>query len=242
MMSIAKRNILALVGGIALIGIAAPSTLAQAGGGKPEQGNKEKHAEKENKTQPGSGGRKDSSSATAKIGQPAPAFELTDTEGKTHKLADYKGKVVVLEWFNPGCPVVKLHHERNTTMTDTQTKFKDKNVVWLAVNSGGPGKQGHGKEANSSARKDWHMAYPVLLDESGATGQSYGAKTTPHMFVIDEKGALVYAGAIDNGTPGKVGDINYVDQALTQTLAHETVSTSETKPYGCPVKYSKDKQ
>jgi peroxiredoxin len=174
--------------------------------------------------------------AAAKIGEAAPAFELKDLDGKTVKLSDYKGKIVVLEWFNPGCPVVQMHYG-NDTMNKTIAQFKDKNVAWLRINSGAPGKQGHGKEVNAQAVKDWHISTPVLLDETGTVGKAYGAKSTPHCFVIDAAGVLVYAGAIDNGNSNKVGDVNYVAKALTQTLAGETVTTPETRSYGCPVKY-----
>lgn len=175
----------------------------------------------------------------AAVGAPAPTFTLTDTDGKAFNLADHKGKVVVLEWFNPGCPYVVKHHEKLDTMTATQGAFKDKGVVWVAVNSGAPGKEGAGLEKNKEAKAKWHMEYPVLLDESGMVGKMYGAKTTPHMYIINAEGTLVYAGAIDNNSSAsKAGDTNYVSQALTQVLAGETVSTAETKPYGCSVKYA----
>lgn len=174
--------------------------------------------------------------AAARIGEQAPAFELKDLDGKAVKLADYKGKIVVLEWFNPGCPIVQEHYEADT-MNKTIAKFQGKNVTWLRINSGAPGKQGAGLEANTTAKKDWKITTPILLDEEGTVGKAYGAKTTPHCYVINADGTLVYAGAIDNGKPGKPGDLNYVDQAVTQTLAGETVTTAETKPYGCPVKY-----
>jgi peroxiredoxin len=174
--------------------------------------------------------------AAAKIGDQAPAFQLTDTDGKTVKLADYKGKVVVLEWFNPGCPVVVGHYEADT-MNKTIAKFKENQVVWLRINSGGPGKQGHGLEVNKNAKTEWNIKTPILLDEEGTVGKAYGAKTTPHCFVINADGVLVYAGAIDNGKPDKIGDINYVEKAVQQTLAGETVTTAETKAYGCGVKY-----
>jgi peroxiredoxin len=139
------------------------------------------------------------------------------------KLEDFKGKIVVLEWFNPECPFVKKHHELNTTMVDTAAKYKDKDVVWLAINSGAEGKQGAGKDVNEQARKDWKLTYPVLLDESGTVGKAYGAKTTPHMFVINKDGVLVYAGAIDDNTdPKTVGKTNYVANAIEATLKGET--------------------
>jgi peroxiredoxin len=180
-----------------------------------------------------------SSEAMAKVGSAAPEFTLVDTNGKSHNLADYTkaGKVVVLEWFNSECPYVKLHHEKQTTMTDTAKKFGDK-VVWLAINSGAPGKQGHGKD--KAAIESWKISYPVLNDEKGNVGKLYGAKTTPHMFIVDSKGMLVYAGAIDNDPKNEMAKdkkINYVDQALTEILAGKPVSNPETKQYGCSVKY-----
>ncbi len=179
---------------------------------------------------------KTTAAAGATIGQPAPEFTLTDTDGKTHKLSDHKGEIVVLEWFNPGCPVVKTHYTANT-MKDTMESFKGQKVTWLAINSGAAGKEGAGLEVNKTAKANWKMAYPVLLDESGTVGKAFGAKTTPHMFVIDAKGALVYAGAIDDGSPSAPGKTNYVKQAVGELLKGETVSTSSTKPYGCGVKY-----
>ncbi len=175
----------------------------------------------------------------AKVGEAAPKFTLVTTEGKEVKLEDFKGKIVVLEWFNPECPFVKKHHELNNTMVETANKYKDKDVVWLAINSSAPGKQGHGKDYNEQARKDWKLPYPVALDESGEVGHAYGAKTTPHMFVINKEGVLVYAGAIDDDNdPKQVGKTNYVVEAVNATLKGETVKDSETKPYGCGVKYA----
>ncbi len=177
--------------------------------------------------------------AKAKVGEAAPKFTLTSTEGKEVKLEDFKGKIVVLEWFNPECPFVKKHHELNNTMVETAEKYKDKDVVWLAINSGAEGKQGAGKDVNEQARKDWKLTYPVLLDESGTVGKAYGAKTTPHMFVINKDGVLVYAGAIDDNTdPKTVGKTNYVANAIDATLKGETVKESETRSYGCNVKYA----
>lgn len=177
----------------------------------------------------------------AEIGHPAPEFTLTDTDGKTVKLSDYKGKVVVIDWFNPDCPVCAMHYKANTVQ-QTAAKFKDKGVVFLAINSGGKGMQGHGKDRNAKAKTDWKLDFPVLLDESGKVGKAYGAKTTPHCYVIDSKGVLVYAGAIDDGAEnfgGKIGKVNYVEKALNEVLKGETVSTPTTKPYGCGVKYAK---
>ena len=179
----------------------------------------------------------------AKVGKPAPDFNLPstkniDTLAETVKLSDYKGKIVVLDWFNPTCPVCAMHYKAGT-LQNTASKFKGKDVVFLAINSGGKGSDGSGKEENAAAKKNWKVEFPVLLDESGKVGHTYGAKTTPHCFVIDAKGTLVYAGAIDNGSPGKVGSENYVQKAVEQTLRGETVTTSTSKPYGCGVKYGK---
>jgi peroxiredoxin len=179
----------------------------------------------------------------AKVGQAAPTFTLTDTDGKTVKLADFKGKVVVLEWFNPECPVVVMHYKAGTTQGLVK-EFKDKGVVFLAINSGGPGQQGNGTEKNANTKKEWKMDFAILLDEEGTVGRSYGATNTPQNFVIDKDGKLVYAGAIDNGSPQKVGDKNHVRAALTNILAGKPVETAETKAYGCGVKYAakKDKE
>ena len=184
---------------------------------------------------------KDKPKPAAKLGKAAPDFELTDYFGKKHKLSTYTkaGKVVVLEWFNPGCPFVVKHHKHNRTMAKTYAKFlKGKKVVWLAINSGAKGKQGHAPKLNKKRIKDWKIKYPLLQDKAGKVGRLYGAKRTPHMYVIDAKGVLRYRGAIDNNphhkTPGKV---NYVDHALTAVLAGKKVKAAHTKAYGCSVKY-----
>jgi peroxiredoxin len=179
-------------------------------------------------------------SGEAKIGEKAPEFTLTDVNGKTFTLADATkaGKIVVLEWFNPECPAVKMHHEKNPTFKNLAAEFAGKDVVMVAINSGGEGKQGADKDENIQAAKDYGMAYPILMDSTGEIGKKYGAKTTPHMFVIDKNGVLAYAGAIDNAKGTKVGDINYVSQAVNELLAGQTVTTAETKAYGCAVKYA----
>jgi peroxiredoxin len=185
-----------------------------------------KHADKSQKPE-----------AMAKVGSAAPEFTLKDTDGKDVSLSKFKGKIVVLEWYNSGCPFVVRHHEKYNTMTDTAKKFGDK-VVWLAINSGAPGKQGHGLDATSKTK--WNIGYPILNDETGKVGNLYGAKTTPHMYVIDGQGILRYAGAIDNDakdekSPGE--KLNYVAQAVEELLANKPVSQAETKAYGCSVKY-----
>jgi len=182
------------------------------------------------------------SAYAAEVGAPAPDFSLKDTDGKQVKLADFKGKIVVLEWFNPECPFVKAAHGKGSLVGDAK-KQTAKGVVWLAVNSGAPGKQGAGLEKNKSARQGFGMEHPVLLDEAGTVGKAYGATNTPHMFVIDKSGKLVYKGAIDNSPDGEGVSpqggklINYVDQAIEDLTAGRPVKTPETKAYGCSVKY-----
>ncbi len=179
---------------------------------------------------------KATATTVAKVGEAAPEFTLKDTDGKEVNLADLTkaGKVVVLEWFNPDCPVSGGYHTQSTVMVDTAKEFKDKGVVWLAINSTGKDKGGDGVDRNAKARKDWGIEYPVLLDEAGTVGRAYGAKTTPHMYIIGADGKLAYKGDIvDQQNP----DTNYVKQALTQILAKETVTTPETKSNGCPVHY-----
>lgn len=178
--------------------------------------------------------------AKAKIGAQAPEFTLVDAMGKQHSLSSYtaQGKIVVLEWFNAGCPFVVRHHEKYTTMKDLAAKYGDK-IQWLAINSGAPGKQGYG--IDKEAIEEWKISYPVLIDSDGKVGRMYGAKTTPHMYIIDTKGVLRYAGAIDNDRADKMSQdqkINYVDRALGEIIAGKDVSTSETLSYGCSVKYA----
>lgn len=171
---------------------------------------------------------------TAVVGKPAPSFELPDEAGKTHKLSDYKGKTVVLEWTNPGCPVVQRHYD-SKTMHDVSAKL-GADVVWLAIDSSHTVKP----EDSAQWKKDNAMAWPVLQDPAGTTGVAYGAKTTPHMYVIDAEGVLRYAGAIDDDPHGKKekGErVNYVVEAVEAIAAGKDVATPETKAYGCSVKY-----
>ena len=179
-----------------------------------------------------------SAAATAKIGEAAPAFTLHDTTGKSHSLADYSGKIVVLEWINPDCPFVVRHYNLDT-MTNLASKNKD--VVWLAIATTG---SANADNLKTFAQKEG-ISYPILLDPEGTTGMAYGAKTTPHMYSIDKEGKLAYAGAIDDqaigepNAPAKEGTVNYVDKALTELASGSTVSQPETKAYGCSVKYKK---
>jgi len=170
-------------------------------------------------------------------GKKAPAFTLKSFDGKTVSLSDYRGKIVVLEWFNFECPYVQYHYDKVTTMIDLANKYKDKNVVWLAMNS-----TSHTTpEANIGFAKKHNLPYLILDDRPGNVGHAYSAETTPHIFIIDRRGNIVYEGAIDNSPLGKTpaGEqlINYVDQALAEVLAGKPVSIPKTKPYGCTVKY-----
>ncbi len=188
-----------------------------------------------------SGGSKTASTEGAKgakIGDMAPAFSLKDQDGNTVSLADYKGKIVVLEWFNDDCPVVVRCHKAKT-MTTLASEFKAKDVVWLAIDSTNPKHGNFG--TNKETLKSWGITYPVLNDAEGTTGKAYGAATTPHMFIIGKDGRLAYMGAIDNDKSGNMPEAertNYVKQALNQLVAGETVTTAETKSYGCSVKYA----
>jgi peroxiredoxin len=191
----------------------------------------------------GSTSRADSSAATSPvIGKPAPDFSLTDLDGKEVRLASFKGKVVVLEWFNPGCPFVKASHTVGSLVDTAKRRMKD-GVVWLGVNSGAAGKQGADAKRNAEAAKTWSIPNPILRDATGVVGKAYGATNTPNMFVIDRTGTVVYTGAIDNSPDGEGKSpqggklINYVDAALDDVAAGRPVKTAVTRPYGCSVKY-----
>jgi peroxiredoxin len=181
--------------------------------------------------------------AGAEVGKPAPDFTLKDVDGKEVKLSSFKGKTVVLEWFNPECPFVKASHSKGS-LVDTAKKQTKKGIVWLSINSGGAGKQGAGAEKSKAGAKGFNMENPILLDEAGTVGKAYGATNTPHLFVIDAKGVLAYRGAIDNSPDGEGQSpeggklVNYVDAALEDLAANRAVKTPDTKPYGCSVKYA----
>ena len=178
----------------------------------------------------------------AKVGAPAPAFTATDTKGTVHRLADFKGKFVVLEWHNQGCPYVKKHYDSGN-MQRLQKEWTAKGVVWLTVISSAPGKQGYVTPAEADAYVKDKSAVPtaVLLDPTGVVGLAYDAKTSPHMFIIDPSGTLIYNGAIDDKPTTDLSDVpgakNYVSQALGEAMAGKPVSLSTTRPYGCSVKY-----
>jgi peroxiredoxin len=191
----------------------------------------------------GSASRADSSGATSPvIGKPAPDFTLTDLDGKQVQLASFKGKVVVLEWFNPRCPFVKASHTVGSLVGTAQRHMND-GVVWLGVNSGAAGKEGAHVKMSVEAAKTWSIPNPILRDTTGKVGKAYGATNTPNMFVIDKTGTVVYAGAIDNSRDGEGKSpqggklINFVDAALDDIAAGRPVTTAVTRPYGCTVKY-----
>ncbi|MCC6764596.1 MAG: thioredoxin family protein [Deltaproteobacteria bacterium] len=177
-----------------------------------------------------------------KVGEPAPAFSATDLDGKTRTLSEFKGRYVVLEWHNRGCPFVKKHYDSGN-MQRLQKELTGKGAVWLSIISSAPGKQGYVTAAEEKQYLAAKHAAPttVLFDPEGIVGRAYGAKTTPHMFVIDDKGVLVYAGAIDDNPSADAADAatakNYVRAAHEEASAGKPVSTASTAPYGCGVKY-----
>ena len=180
--------------------------------------------------------------AAAVVGQPAPPFALADTNGKSHALADLQGKTVVLEWLNHDCPFVRKQYDSGN-MQGLQKKYTAEGIVWLSIVSSAPGKQGSYPPAKANELTASKGASPtaVLIDADGTVGRAYGAKTTPHMYVIDPKGVLVYAGAIDDKPSTDPDDVkgarNYVDAALTELRAGRPVTTPTSTPYGCSVKY-----
>ena len=179
----------------------------------------------------------------AVVGQAAPAFAVTDTQGRSVKLADFKGKHVVLEWVNPGCPYVQKHYNSGN-LPATQKAARAKDVVWLAINSTAVDHYDYRKPDDLSAwlkSKDSAMT-ATLMDADGKVGRAYGARTTPHMYLIDPQGKLLYAGAIDSIPSANVADLktatNYVNQALGEALAGKAVSKPTSQAYGCSVKYA----
>lgn len=181
--------------------------------------------------------------AVARVGKPAPDFTLKDSNGKEHSLKDYAGKYVVVEWVNFDCPFVKKHYSTGN-MQALQEKYTGKGVVWLSVNSSAAGKQGNFEPAKINELIKERKAHPTayLLDSDGTVGHKYGAKATPHMFIVNPKGVLAYAGAIDDKDTTDAEDVksakNYVAQALDQALAGKKIATASTKAYGCSVKYA----
>ena len=180
--------------------------------------------------------------ATATVGQAAPNFSAKDTSGKTVQLSDFKGKTVVLEWVNPGCPYVRKHYDGGN-MQGTQQDALAKNVVWLAINSTGTDHPDYLEPAKLAAwmKQQKAPASHTLMDESGKIGKAYGARTTPHMYIVDGKGVLVYAGGIDSLPTASASDIpkatNYIKVSLGEMAGGKALSNSVTRPYGCSVKY-----
>ena len=166
---------------------------------------------------------------------------MKNHDGKEVNLADYKGKIVVLEWINHQCPFVKYHYEKKSTMNELAKKYKDKKVVWLAIDS-----TNHQKTENNKkyAQKN-KISHPILDDRAGKVGKAYKATNTPHIFIINTDSKVAYNGAIDNAPLGKVPKdkelVNYVDNALSELTSGKAVSVTKTKPYGCTVKYARKK-
>ena len=179
----------------------------------------------------------------ARVGEPAPDFTATDSNGKVHKLSEYQGKFVVLEWTNRGCPYTQKHYNSGN-MQRLQREWTGRGVIWLTVISSAPGKQGYVTASEENAYLKQVNAVPtaVLMDPTGALGHLYDAKTTPHMFIINPQGTLIYNGAIDDRPTTDLADVNgaknYVTAALVEATSGKAVSTPTSRPYGCSVKYA----
>jgi peroxiredoxin len=180
--------------------------------------------------------------AAPAVGEGAPDFALKDAAGRTVKLSDYRGKHVVLEWTNPGCPYVRKHYDSGN-MPATQKEATGKGVVWLSINSTEKSSWEYMEPARLVAWQKERKAEPsaVLVDEEGTAGKAYGARTTPHMYIVDPQGRLIYAGGIDSIPSSNPDDIkkavNYVRQGLNEALAGKPLSAANTRPYGCSIKY-----
>ncbi|MBH9579381.1 redoxin domain-containing protein [Inhella proteolytica] len=181
--------------------------------------------------------------AQVQVGKPAPALQVKDAQGETVSLADFKGKTVVLEWVNPGCPFVRKHYGAQN-MQGTQKAALAQGAVWLSISSTAPSSGDYKKPAELSAWLQGQGATPsaLLMDDEGTAGKAWGAKTTPHMYIVNPAGVLVYAGAIDSIPSANPADIpkatNFVTQALGELKAGQPISKPATTPYGCSVKYS----
>lgn len=180
--------------------------------------------------------------AKPSVGEPAPAFTGTDSNGAQHSLAQYRGQFVVLEWTNDGCPYVGKHYGTGN-MQGLQKEYSEQGVVWLSIISSAPGRQGYadGERANQLTRDRNAAPSAVLLDPDGSLGRLYAAKTTPHMFIVDPGGTLVYMGGIDSIPSARWADVekadNYVRTALEEAMSGKPVTKAVTRPYGCSVKY-----
>lgn len=179
-----------------------------------------------------------------RVGEAAPGFTATDSHGKQHRLTEYRGKFVVLEWHNQGCPFTKKHYDSGN-MQKLQRYWTGKGVIWLTVVSSAPGQQGYvtAEQENEYLKRMNAEPTAVLLDPSGDLGHLYGAKTTPHMFLINPQGMLIYEGAIDDKPTTDPSDVrgatNYLAAALEEAMAGKRVTTAATRPYGCSVKYAR---
>jgi peroxiredoxin len=182
--------------------------------------------------------------AAPEVGQTAPDFTLTDINGQTHTLSSFRGKVVVLEWVNQECPFVVKHYDKSGNMPATQKLAREQGVIWLSINSGHPGAQGDFDKAKVEGWMQKTGAAPTAYfrDQTGKVGKLYDARTTPHMFVINTDGVLVYAGGIDDVRSANPNDIakatNYVKAALADLQSGREVQTKRSQPYGCSVKYA----
>jgi hypothetical protein len=180
--------------------------------------------------------------AVPAVGQNAPDFALKDASGKAVKLSDFRGKFVVLEWTNPGCPFVRKHYDSGN-MASTQQDAVARGAVWLSINSTERGSYDYVEAPKLVAWQKQRKVQPTatLMDEDGVTGQAYGARTTPHMYIVDPQGRLVYAGGIDSIPSARTADIekavNYVKQGLSEAVAGKPLSAATTRPYGCSIKY-----
>ena len=185
------------------------------------------------------------SAGAIRVGDAAPDFTGTDSNGQTHKLSEYRGKYVVLEWTNNGCPYTRKHYTSGN-MQNLQKEWTAKGVVWLTILSSSPGAQGYmtGSDENAYIQKVHASPTAALLDPTGALGHEYDARTTPDMYVVDPSGKLIYAGAIDDHPTPDPSDIpnskNYVSSALSEAMSGQQVAVSYTRPYGCSVKYQGD--
>jgi len=191
---------------------------------------------KDEKPAPKEEPKKDEKAPVAELGKPAPEFSLTDLNGKTVKLSDYKGKIVVLEWFSPACPMCVWAYSETGPLRELPERLKKDGIVWLAINSSNPDNDGSKVDLNKKFMEDNKSKVTVLLDPTGVTGKAYAAKTTPHMYIIDEKGVLRYRGALDNAPNGRVPDkefkVNYVQKAIDELKSGKAITTAETKSYG----------
>lgn len=182
--------------------------------------------------------------AAPSVGQPAPDFSLTDIDGKAHRLSDYRGKTVVLEWVNPECPIVMKHYEKSGNIPGTQKAAVGDGAVWLTINSGHRGAQGdyEADKVTAWSRKNNAAFSAYLRDQDGKVGKLYDARHTPTLFIVNPEGTLVYAGGIDDISSGNAADIaratNYVKAAFADLKAGRPVSKSVTRAYGCNVKYA----